>query len=527
MIFIGADRRIVGIVENAEPRTLSARRVDASRSTSWRSTGGLSAKLGIHRRRSASTSAASPAPERLDARGRSKSSCAQPMLATLANAPLRDPRLVYERKYDGIRAIIAGAAAARRAPRSRIASRLGNDKTAQFPEVGGGARAWARAQRSGVVSRRRDRRARRRGDAARLPAHPGAHSSHGRRRRGAARGEQPVAYVRVRSAARRATTLRRCRWSSAAAARGGARRGRARRALRLSRRWRGDGTALMAQALADGWEGLIAKDARSVYRSGERTSEWRKLKLVKRQEMVVGGWTEPRGSRASWARCCWARAGGRLALRRPRRRRLHREGLGARRARSSRAREVDDARSRDAAGQRQAALGAPRAGRRGAVRRLDDDGILRHAVFLGLRDDVVPRRSLNDEDEAARRAPAAPPADAAHTPATSRTLGGARGAAARAGGGTLESAGGVARAQQPRESHSGPRSASPRASSCATTSRSRPSCCRCCATGRWSCAASPTASTGSAFYQQRAPDDGAARRARRARRPATRRCRRA
>ena len=41
-----------------------------------------------------------------------------------------------------------------------------------------------------------------------------------------------------------------------------------------------------------------------------------------------------------------------------------------------------------------------------------------------------------------------------------------------------------------------PSSASPRASSCATTSRSRRSCCPCGRIGRWSCAASPTASTG-------------------------------
>ncbi len=68
--------------------------------------------------------------------------------------------------------------------------------------------------------------------------------------------------------------------------------------LRLSEIAVGDGAALYEQALADGWEGLIAKDGASRYRSGERASEWRKIKLVKRQEMIVGGWTEPRRSRA-------------------------------------------------------------------------------------------------------------------------------------------------------------------------------------------------------------------------------------
>src|SRR6202142_2613679 len=64
----------------------------------------------------------------------------QPMLATLADAPLDDPNLVYEPKYDGIRALVtvtAGGAG------GAIASRLGNDKTAQFPEIVAAVKAWA------------------------------------------------------------------------------------------------------------------------------------------------------------------------------------------------------------------------------------------------------------------------------------------------------------------------------------------------------------------------------------------------
>jgi uncharacterized membrane protein (UPF0127 family) len=47
MIFIGADRRIVGIVENAEPQTLSERRVDGPSQYVLEIGGGLSARLGI------------------------------------------------------------------------------------------------------------------------------------------------------------------------------------------------------------------------------------------------------------------------------------------------------------------------------------------------------------------------------------------------------------------------------------------------------------------------------------------------
>ena len=57
-----------------------------------------------------------------------------PMLASLADAPLADPRLVYEPKYDGIRAI-ADVPAGGTPGRVRLWSRLGNEKTSQFPEI--------------------------------------------------------------------------------------------------------------------------------------------------------------------------------------------------------------------------------------------------------------------------------------------------------------------------------------------------------------------------------------------------------
>jgi ATP-dependent DNA ligase len=55
----------------------------------------------------------------------------RPMLAMLEEAPLVDESLVYEPKYDGIRAIVELAPAARE--QVKIWSRLGNEKTAQFP----------------------------------------------------------------------------------------------------------------------------------------------------------------------------------------------------------------------------------------------------------------------------------------------------------------------------------------------------------------------------------------------------------
>ena len=67
--------------------------------------------------------------------------------------------------------------------------------------------------------------------------------------------------------------------------------------LRLSEQVAGDGRALHARALKEHWEGLIAKDASSVYQAGRRSPAWRKIKVVHEQEFVVGGWTTPRQTR--------------------------------------------------------------------------------------------------------------------------------------------------------------------------------------------------------------------------------------
>ena len=60
----------------------------------------------------------------------------QPMLAVQEDAPLAAADLVYEPKYDGIRALIAVTPVpGKKRAAVAIASRAGNDKTAQFPEV--------------------------------------------------------------------------------------------------------------------------------------------------------------------------------------------------------------------------------------------------------------------------------------------------------------------------------------------------------------------------------------------------------
>jgi DNA ligase D-like protein (predicted ligase) len=81
-----------------------------------------------------------------------------------------------------------------------------------------------------------------------------------------------------------------------------ARRERLARALRtgpavsLTEAWRGDSRRRFAEACRSGWEGLIAKRADGPYVPG-RSKDWLKLKCAWEQEFVIGGWTEPAGSR--------------------------------------------------------------------------------------------------------------------------------------------------------------------------------------------------------------------------------------
>ena len=69
--------------------------------------------------------------------------------------------------------------------------------------------------------------------------------------------------------------------------------------LRRTEVLRGDATVLRESACAEGWEGLIAKREDSPYRSG-RSRDWLKLKCVLEQEFVVGGFTDPKGSRTGF-----------------------------------------------------------------------------------------------------------------------------------------------------------------------------------------------------------------------------------
>jgi bifunctional non-homologous end joining protein LigD len=204
------------------------------------------------------------------------------MLATTAAAPLDSAEYVYEPKYDGIRviAIIEPGAAI------RLWSRLGNEKTGSFPEVVEALDKW---------SRRLDRPVVLDGEVVALDE------------RGNPVGFQHLQRIQMHDV--------RIAFVAFDVLRDGGddlrdrplreRRARLERLLkgvrdprfRISEQAVGDGRAMHARAAAESWEGLIAKRADSVYKSGKRSPDWRKLKLVRRQAAVIGGWTEPRGSR--------------------------------------------------------------------------------------------------------------------------------------------------------------------------------------------------------------------------------------
>jgi bifunctional non-homologous end joining protein LigD len=221
----------------------------------------------------------------------------RPMLASLEEAPLADPRLAYEPKYDGIRTL-AVVRAGGGPDAVRLWSRLGNDKTGQFPEIARALSVFARRLKADVLLD---------GEIVALDQHDepaGFQRLQGRihltseRDIGGREGTEPVAFVAFdvlrdgeQDVRALPLTARRARLERIFGNTGTPR-------LRLSDFRPGDGRALYRDVLARGWEGLVAKQLDSPYQSGRRSSAWRKIKVLRRQECVVGGWTEGRGSRS-------------------------------------------------------------------------------------------------------------------------------------------------------------------------------------------------------------------------------------
>ena len=223
------------------------------------------------------------------------------MLATLADAPLTSPNLVYEPKYDGIRALIDLTPSAG-ALQVRIWSRNGNDKTFQFSAI---VDAFAKVGRrlekpvllDGEIVALDDRG--RPAGFQRLQGRIHLTSASDLAR---ADAKQPTAFIAFDllrdgddDLCAMPLTERRARLEALSAKTFGIKS--ADGTIRISEQVAKDGRELHKRALAEHWEGLIAKDASSTYQAGRRSPAWRKIKVVHEQEFVIGGWTAPRQSR--------------------------------------------------------------------------------------------------------------------------------------------------------------------------------------------------------------------------------------
>ena len=367
----------------------------------------------------------------------------RPMLAVAADESAQERLLargdlVFERKHDGIRALVEvapaagrrGAAGAPGEPAVRIRSRQGNDKTAQFPEVAAGLDALAAGLAGPIVLD---------GEIVAVDAAGRAlpfERMQGRmHRRGRPRPAAPdaavvlVAFDLLRDGDEDLRPLpfteRRARLVARLDPDAGG-------VVRVVPSRTGGGRELRAEAQENDWEGLIVKDPASRYLSGRRHPGWRKLKLVRRQEFVVGGWTEGRSSRAGFgALLVGYYAGGTQAVppSRPRAAGGHGPAAGPRRGadRLVYAGHVGSGFTRadlDALGAHLHAIAAddspftevppanetphwvePSLVVEVKFTRWTVDGVLRHPVYLGVRTDIAPGDVRREDDAGGRAAP--------------------------------------------------------------------------------------------------------------------------
>jgi bifunctional non-homologous end joining protein LigD len=156
-----------------------------------------------------------------------------------------------------------------------------------------------------------------------------------------------------------------------------------------------DGEAFFAEACRKRWEGLIAKRADAPYTHG-RSRDWLKFKCSAQQELVIGGFTAPRGSRTDLgALLLGYYDGGDLRY-------AGKVGTGFTRAtlRDLAARLEPLRRERspfaDAVRERTATWVEPRLVAEIGFSEWTRDGRLRHPRFLGLREDKPAREVMRE-----------------------------------------------------------------------------------------------------------------------------------
>ena len=195
----------------------------------------------------------------------------KPMLATLVRKPFHKPGWINEEKYDGYRIL-----AYKEADRVTLLSRNGNDRTATYASV-------ARA-----VQKLRARTLLLDGE---VVAFDKKHIS---RFQLLQDGSTPTAYAvfdclysEGRDLRHEPLETRRPVAESVIDEADG---------LMISQRLADNGIEAFRTAKKKGYEGVVAKDLSSPYIEG-RSSKWLKVKVHQEEEMIIGGFTKPEGSR--------------------------------------------------------------------------------------------------------------------------------------------------------------------------------------------------------------------------------------
>ena len=337
----------------------------------------------------------------------------RPMLATLADPPLAQPGLIYEPKYDGIRALVD--LRPERGGYAAIYSRNGNDKTNQFPSLAKALRTFAAKLKAPLLIDGEVTALDRKGRPLGFQHLQGRLHLHGEAGLQKIDAQSPAALFVFDILREGAEDLRGLPTVA--------------RRLRLQRVFKpapslahllqitevaiDDGEPMYERALAEGWEGLIVKDGMGVYESGRRSPTWLKLKVLHEQELVIGGWTEPRLSRHGFGALLMGyyadREGSRdiAGAKAPRHRQLIYAGsVGTgfnekeldRVYRLLRARETTTSPFRDRIKTRERQhFVTPELVAQVKFTEWTQEGYLRQPVYLGLRDDKPARSVIREE----------------------------------------------------------------------------------------------------------------------------------
>ncbi|MEU0692589.1 non-homologous end-joining DNA ligase [Streptomyces niveus] len=299
-----------------------------------------------------------------------------PMLATLTDRRVFGDGWIFERKLDGVRVL-----AVRDASGVRLLSRSGRRLNATYPEI---VDALAAQEcEDFTVDGEIVAYAHGRTDFARLQQRMGISDARRARASTVAVTYYLFDLLRLDGADLTAITLR-------------SRKSLLRRALtyraplRFTPHRNAGGQELLDRACANGWEGLIVKRAAGRYEP-RRSTGWLKLKCEQGQEFVIGGYTEPSGSRVGFGALLLGHyEDGRLRY-------AGKVGTGYDRATlADLRRRLDEAavpRSpfADAVKERAPHWSEPRLVAQIAFTEWTRDGMLRHPRFLGLREDKEAR----------------------------------------------------------------------------------------------------------------------------------------